>query len=438
MSTQLSNIESISKENIQASNSAFLNNDNNLLMMNTINNVGIEKASLNREIVKKANHHFNNKVDDWDVMDQKQSGRCWIFAGMNLYKPALCKKLNIKDIKLSSNYIQFWDFYEKSNLFFNNVVKTAHIPLSDRLVHDIISSSPEGGWWDMFISIFNKYGIVPEQAMPDTIDSARSVNISRILMSYLRSQAKEIRQLANSGSELKEFKQGFLNTVYRIIVMHLGLPPEKFDFTYEDLDKEVHTLSDCTPLAFAKDLQTQNCVTLINDPRPERPFMKHYTCEFTGSVEGEYLDFLNVEIETIKSLVKRMIDNGRSVWMSCDVHKMVDHDKGIFHENIFNYTDLLSIPKPLSKADRLDYSDGGGNHAMLFTGYHEEDGKISKWRIENSWGDKKGTKGYYELSDEWFNEHVYTSLICKDLLSPELLAVFEEPIVTLMPWEMPY
>lgn len=438
MSTQLLNIESISRENIQASNSAFLDNENNLLIMNTINNVGIEKASLNREIVKEVNHHFNNKVDDWDVMDQKQSGRCWIFAGMNLYKPGLCKKLNVKDIKLSSNFIQFWDFYEKSNLFFNNVVKTAHIPLGDRLVHEILSSSPEGGWWDMFISIFNKYGIVPEQAMPETVDSAKSVNLSRILMSYLRSQAKEIRQLVNSGSELKEFKQSFLNTVYRIITMHLGLPPEKFDFTYEDLDKKVHTLRDCSPLDFAKDLETQNCVTLINDPRVERPFMKHYTSEFTGSVEGQHLDFLNVEIETIKSLVKKMIDNGRSVWMSCDVHKMAEHDNGIFNENIFNYTDLLSIPKPLSKADRLDYSDGGGNHAMLFTGYHEESGKVTKWRIENSWGDKKGTKGYYELSDEWFNEHVYTSLICKDLLSSELLAVFEEPVVTLMPWELPY
>ena len=328
--------------------------------------------------------------------------------------------------------------YEKANLFFNNIARTANIDLNDRLVKDILSSSPEGGWWDMFISIFNKYGIVPEKAMPDTVDAARSVNLSRILMSYLRSQAKDIRQLSNEGQDLKEFKQNYLNDVYRIIAMHLGMPPEKFDFVYEDKDKNVHQLNDCTPLKFAENLDTQNCVTLINDPREERPYMKHYTSDFIASVEGECLDFLNVEIDVIKDLVKKMIDNGRSVWMSCDVHKTVSHEHGIFNENIYNHCDLLSIPKALDKADRLDYSDGGGNHAMLFTGYHEENGKVTKWRIENSWGDKKGEKGFYELSDEWFNEHVYTSLICKDLLGDELLAVFDEPVVKLMPWELPY
>lgn len=431
-------MKSISKNDIENFNSAFFEDNNNLLLMNTVNNVGIEQASLNREVVKKADHLFNHKVDDWEVMDQKQSGRCWIFAGMNLYKPALCKKLNIKDVSLSANYIQFWDFFEKANLFFNKVQETATKPLEDRLVQTILSISPEGGWWDMFIALVNKYGIVPEQAMPETVDAEKSIHLSRILTAYLRAQAKEIRELTLAGKDLKKFKHNYLCTVYRIIAIHLGVPPKKFDFTYEDKDKKVISLKNNTPLDFAGTLEKQDCVTLINDPRPQRPYLEHYTCEYSGSVEGELLDFLNVDIETMKSLVKKMIDSGRIVWMSCDVNKMANHEKGIFHEDAYKFTEFLSIPEPLSKADRLDYCDGGGNHAMLFTGYHEENGEVKKWRIENSWGDKKGRKGYYELSDKWFDEHVYTSLISKSLLSEELLSVLEKPPIKLMPWELPY
>lgn len=438
MNAKLTNLSSISQDDIRKIKTNFLKDKNNLLLMNTINNVGIEKASLNREVVNKADHLFNHKVDDWEVMDQKQSGRCWIFAAMNLYKPQLCKKLNIQDIHLSANYIQFWDFFEKANLFFINLQKTCDKPLDDRLVQNILNVAPEGGFWDMFIALVNKYGIVPDQVMPDTVDAEKTVLLSRILASYLRSQAKEIRHLAKQGTCSKKFKQEYLNTVYRIIAMHLGLPPEKFDFVYENKDKKVKNLKDCTPLQFAADLEKQDSVTLINDPREERPFMKHYTSEYVGSVEGELMDFLNVDITTMKSMVKKMIDKGRIVWMSCDVHKMANHENGVFNDDAYNYCELLSIPKPLSKADRLNYCDGGGNHAMLFTGYHEEGGIVTKWRIENSWGDKKGEKGYYELSDKWFDEHVYTSLISKDLLGKDLLAVLEEPFVKLMPWELPY
>ena len=434
------NSRTVQLTDIQNYKAAFEDDKNNQLLMNTINNVGIEKVAANRKIINQTNHLFNNKVDDWEVMDQKQSGRCWIFAGMNLYKPALCKKLKIKDVQLSANYVQFWDFLEKANLFFNNVQKTSDQDLDSRLVQSILSSGPEGGWWDMFICIVDKYGIVPESVMPDTFDASKTTHMSRILCSYMRSQAKQIRFLAQEDKkdELKEFKKKYLKTVYRIIAMHLGVPPEKFDWEYENEDKEVISLKGCTPLQFSSELETQDCITLINDPRKKRPFMKHYTSEYSGNMEGHWLDFLNVDANTLKSLVKKMLDSGRSVWMSCDVGKMADHENGIFNEKLYNFSELLNIPQPLTKADRLNYCDGGGNHAMLFTGYHEVDGKITKWRIENSWGDKKGKKGFYELSDKWFEEHVYTSLISKEFLSKEQLAVLDEPVVMLMPWELPY
>ena len=431
----------ISTENVKSFQNAFDENPNNKLLRNTVNNVGIAKAGLNSEVMNRTNHLYSNKVDDWNVMHQKQSGRCWIFAGMNLYKPGLCQKLNLKDVKLSANYVQFWDFLEKANFLLNKIQKTVNEPLSGRLVQDILTSSPEGGWWDMFISIVNKYGIVPEQVMPDTIDAASTPAMSRIFMSYLRGQAKELRGMILQGasnSEVETMKEDTLKSVYRFLVIHLGQPPETFDWVYENKDKEVKTLNSCTPLGFIADLDEQDCVTLINDPRPERPFMKHYTTDYIASVEGKYLDFLNVEIPTLKSLVKKMLDAGRVVWMSCDVGKKANHDKGVFDEEIHNYSELLGLPKPLTKADRLDYSDGGGTHAMLFTGYHEVDGDITKWRIENSWGDTKGEKGYYEMSDNWFDEHVYSSLISKEYLSKEQLAVFDEPIVKLLPWELPY
>ena len=440
MNAKMKRPESIDSKDIESCRNSFTNDFKNRLLMDSINNAGIEKIGTSREVINNTNHLFNNKVDDWEVMDQKQSGRCWIFAGMNLYKRSLCKKLNVADVKLSANFIQFWDFFEKSNLFFNNIEKTAGQPLDSRLVQDILSTSPEGGWWDMFNALFQKYGIVPEQAMPDTFDAEKSVHMCRILSGFTRSQAKEIRALVNSNkkSELKALRKNYLNTVYRILAMHLGVPPESFNWEYENKDKKVITLKDCTPLDFASELEEQDSITLINDPRKERPFKKHYTCQYSGSVQGEYLDFLNVDIKTMKKLVKKMIDKGRSVWMSCDVSKMANHEQGIFNDRLYNFGEILDIPEPLSKADRLDYCDGGGNHAMLFTGYHEVDGSITKWRIENSWGDKKGSKGYYELSDKWFDEHVYTSLISKKFLSKELLKVLDEPAVKLMPWEMPY
>lgn len=431
-------LKSISKKTIENCIADFSQVPGNQLLMNSIHNTGIDKVGINRQIISQTNHLFNCKVDDWEVMDQKQSGRCWIFAGMNLYKPELCKKFNVKDIKLSANFVQFWDFFEKANLFFNNVEKTASEPINNRLVTNILNCNLEGGWWDMFIAVVNKYGIVPDEVMPDTIDAAKSAKLCSILASYLRSQAKEIRAKVCNEADLEGFKQNYMSSVYRILVMHLGAPPEKFDWTYENEKKKVITLKDSTPLLFSSGLENMDCVTLINDPREERPFMKHYTSECVGTIEGCHLNFLNVDIETIKKLVIKMIDTGRPVWMSCDVNKMADHENGIFNEKLYNYSELLSIPEPMSKADRLNYCDGTGNHAMLFTGYHEVDGNVTKWRIENSWGDKKGKKGYYELSDKWFNEHVYSSLISREFLSKEHLAVLDEPFIKLMPWELPY
>ena len=410
-------------------------------LMNIINNVGIEQASVDREVLRNANHLYSKKIDDWEVMDQKQSGRCWIFAGMNLYKPVLCEKLNIKDIKLSANYVQFWDFFEKANLFLNNIERTIDESVDSRLVHDLLCTTFEGGWWDMFIVLIDKYGVVPDDVMPDTFDASRSANLSKTLGAFMRRAARDLRNLLKSGaseSEINSLKEERLSTVYEILVMHLGMPPQKFSWSYEDKDKKLVEIKDTTPLEFCSKLEVKEYITLINDPRSVRPFKKRYSCDYVGSIEGEYLNFLNLDIETFKGLVKKMVDSGSPVWMSADVGKLADHKNGIFNADLYKIPELLGIPQPMKKADRLDYADGGGNHAMLFTGYHEENGKIVKWRVENSWGDEKGKKGYYEMSDEWFTEHVYTSLISTDLLTDEQREILSQDAVKLMPWELPY
>ncbi len=292
----------------------------------------------------------------------------------------------------------------------------------------------------MFIPLFDKYGIVPEVVMPDTFDAEKTTNLSKILTGFFRLNAKEIRELVKQEKfkKLEKLREDFMEKIYHILAIHLGEPPEKFSWEYIDKDKKVITMKEITPKKFAAELEVQDCVTLINDPRPSRPYMKHYTSLYTGNVEERPLDFLNVEISVIKQLVKKMIDSGRVVWMSCDVGKMANNEKGIFNEEIYKFSEVLDIPLPLTKADRLDYCDGGGNHAMLFTGYHEIDGKITKWRIENSWGEKHGKSGYYEMSDKWFDEHVYTSLIDKKFLTKAQLKVLSEPIIELMPWDLAY
>jgi bleomycin hydrolase len=165
--------------------------------------------------------------------------------------------------------------------------------------------------------------------------------------------------------------------------------------------------------------------------------MTTYTVECLGNVVGgELVKYLNIDTTQMKSLTQKMLEDGKPVWMGCDVGKMFRRDVGIWDAELFDFESVYGTDLGLDKAQRLNYHQTLMTHAMLFTGVDVHDGVASKWRVENSWGDDEvGVKGFQTMNDSWFDEYMFEVAIEKKYLSPELLAAWDEEPTVLSPWD---
>lgn len=412
--------------------------------MNAVSQVTIDDVALNRELVHATGHTFSHVLDDWKITDQKQTGRCWMFAALNLFRAGAMRKMGLKEFEFSQSYPLFWDKVERSNYFLEATIETAHRPLDDRTVAFLLESPLEdGGQWDMFVALVRKHGVVPKAAMPETESSSNTRRMNEILRYKLREGARNLRARSAAGAtveELRAIKEELLGVVYRILCIHLGTPPERIQWQWTDTDGEFHRGPVMTPQEFAAEYITiplDDYVCLVHDPRPTSPLGRTYTVEYLGNIVGEKIvTYLNIDCALMKEIAKRTIVEGREpVWFGCDTGKMVRHDLGLWDRELYDYASLYGTSFALDKAERLDYHQSLMTHAMILTGVDLVDGEPRRWRVENSAGDKYGREGFYTLNDNWFAEHVFEIAARKDYLPANLRAALDLEPNVLPAWD---
>lgn len=387
---------------------------------------------------------FSIDIDTGKVADQKRSGRCWMFAALNTMRHSMREKLHMKDdFELSQNYTFFWDKLEKSNYFLENVLQTAELPTSDRKVAWLMQTpQQDGGQWDMLVALIQKYGVVPQTVMPETFNSSNSTEINKQLNLKLRKDAVELRELVaanKSDADIQKAKEKMLNEIYRMLAYTFGEPPANFDFEYRDTDNNYHRIENITPQEFFKKYVGWNLddyVSIINAPTADKPFNHMYTVEMLGNVlGGRQVRHLNLDMQTFRKVAIEQLKHGESVWFGSDVGQESDRKKGIMDTNLYHQDELFDVDFSMSKAERLDYGESMMTHAMVLTGVDLIDGQPTKWKVENSWGDKVGEKGFFVMSDDWMEEFCYQIVVNKKYLPKDLQEILKEEPTVLAPWD---
>jgi len=405
---------------------------------NAVTQTTIDDIALVRDIVQSTDFTFSIRLDEWKVTNQKKSGRCWLFAALNMLRVPAMKKMNVKEFEFSQNWAMFWDKFERANWFLQHIIDTADRDVDDRTVSFLLSEPiGDGGQWNMFVNLVNKHGLVPKSVMPETESSSCTVKMNMILRWKLRDGAEQLRE---EGADMEHVREKILSGIWRILCIHLGTPPTTFMWQWQDKDKKFTRKGEMTPLEFAKEyIETplDEYVCVVNDPRNSSPLMRTYTVECLGNVVGgELVKYLNIDLTEMKSLTQKMLEDGKPVWMGCDVGKMFRRDIGIWDAELFDFEGVYGTNLGLTKAQRLEYHQTLMTHAMLFTGVDVHDGVPVKWRVENSWGDEEvGVKGFHAMNDSWFDEYMFEVAIEKKYLSEELLTAWDEEPTVLAPWD---
>lgn len=413
------------------------------LMQNAVCQTTVDDIAVRRDVIFNADDSFSTRLDDWSVTNQKGSGRCWMFAGLNLLRVGAAKALDLEEFEFSQNYTMFWDKLEKANYFLEAILDTADRPADDRTVAFLLDHLvDDGGQWNMFVNLIEKHGVVPKAVMPETQSSSATGKMNQMLRSKLREGARLLRSEHAEGvgpDLLRELKDGLLEVIHRILCIHLGTPPLEFEWQWRDKDKQFKRDGRLTPIEFAEryiTLPTDDYVCLVHDPRPENPYGRTYTVEYLGNmVGGAPVVYLNVEIETMKQIALQILHDGEPVWFGCDVGKQMRGDLGLWDARMFDYESVYQTHFSLTKAERLVYHETAMTHAMLFTGVDVANGAPRRWRVENSWGDERGKKGFYLMNDSWFDEHMFEIAARRSYLTPELQAALELPPVVLPAWD---
>lgn len=413
--------------------------------MNAVCTTSVGKVATNRERVARHNNVFSIHLPENGITAQKGSGRCWMFAALNTFRATAIQRMNLdKEFEFSQNYVMFWDKLEKANYFLENILVTLDEPVGSRLLDHLLRDPiQDGGQWHMFTNLIRKYGVVPKQAMPETESSSSTGAMNGQITGKLRDYACELRGLASAGAseaKLRARKDAQVEEVYRMLVIHLGEPPTQFEWSYRDKDRNFVREGSLTPVEFFDryvGVDFDEWVCLVHDPRPGHDYGRSYTVKFLGNVVGgEIVRYLNVDLETMKAAAIAQLQGGESVWHGCDVGKFLDRESGVMDPDWFDYGLVYGTNVGLTKAERLMYGHSLMTHAMVFTGVDlDADGRPVKWRVENSWGGDHGDKGFFQMSDPWFDEYNFEVVVRRKFVSDDLLRALEAPPVELEPWD---
>ncbi len=436
--------KSITTEQLEQYEKAFAADRAKNVAMRAVTANGVQKCAVDPEVQRKDRHQFSISLDQGKITNQKQSGRCWMFAALNTMRFDVMKKLNLETFELSQNYTLFYDKLEKANYFLENILDTLEEPTGGRLIaHLLRDPLGDGGQWDMLCNLVDKYGVVPKDAMPETVSSSSTYGMTSYMTRKLREFACNLREAYRSGrsaDELRNEKEAMMGTMYDMLCICLGRPPKTFTFEVRDKDKKFIRDENLTGKEFFRKYigwDMSGYVSLINAPTADKPYHKTYTVKMLGNVkEGRPVKYLNLPAEDLKAAAIAQLRDGKPVWFGCDVGKESTRDGGIMDLAALQAGELFGTEFGLNKAQRLDYGDSLMTHAMVFQGVNlDENGKPNRWRVENSWGKDAGEDGYYVMSDDWFTEYTYQVVVNRKYLTPEQQKELELAPIELEPWD---
>ena len=412
------------------------------IAQNAVSNADLSTLALRRDLVQNMDFSFSTKLDDWSATNQRRSGRCWLFATLNLFRVGAMKKMNVKSFEFSQAHIHFWDKLERSNHFLEAILETSDRPVDDRTIHFLLSDPiGDGGQWNMAMNLIRKHGLVPMSAYPESHSSSSTRSMNTVLKDILRTTASEIRGILDGGDSednARKHKEERMKEIWRVLCIHLGTPPEEFDWQWRDKDNEFHRKGTMTPLEFVEEyveVDWEDYVCIVNDPRNE--YFRTYTVDFLQNVSGgPPVVYLNVPSDDMKDITQRILEDGTPVWMGCDVGKSMARKRGLWDADLYDLQGLYGIQFGMDKADRLRFGQTMMTHAMLFTGVDVVDGKPRRWRVENSWGtEDSGEKGFYTMNDNWYDEHMFEIAAPKEFLTDEMKRGLDGDPTVLPAWD---
>ncbi|MDU2259286.1 C1 family peptidase [Actinomyces sp.] len=414
------------------------------LARNAATQVGIEAASLNREKIQHTSTAVSHRLDDWKATSQKKSGRCWLFSSLNFLRSRARESLGIKNFEFSQSYVFFWDKFERANWFLTDIIATSDEPVDGRLVQFLLGDVlGDGGQWDMAVSVYMKYGLVPKEVMPESEASTNSRPMNARLRAVLHIGALRLREAIAAGASAEEVdaqRRKILADVWKILVVCLGEPPVRFNWQWRDDEGNFHRDGEITPHEFYErhvgvDLSEYIC--LVDDPRPENPKGSMETVEHLGNVVGgRPIRYLNAPVEEIKRIAAAQIAAGEAVWFGADVSQPYDRGLGFFVTGIHDYDGLFDVDFSSTKLERVRSGESAMDHAMLFTGVDlDEAGQPRAWRVENSWGDEPGDSGFFTMDDQWFTDNVFEVVVPKSALPEDLAAAVDSEPIVLPAWD---
>jgi len=443
---------------------------------NALTNTSIREIAKNREILVDHNDKFSHKIKTKGISNQKSSGRCWMFAGFNTIKPVLMHNLDLSDFEFSHIYLQFWDKMEKANSFLEYMIEYRDRDLQDREVVFLLRDpAPDGGYWENFADLVTKYGVIPKEAMAESASSENTGMMNQALGRLLRKSAVELREIyRDTGSvrKMREAKEHMLAQVYQVLVLNLGEPPEEFTWRHKDkgddkgddeeevdaddeseaqaADEDEDKADDdykveqdwsearrYTPKSFYDEcvgLDLSEYVKISDDPI--RPRGKHYEITMTKNLyDGRNANYANVGIEMVREIAMKVLLDNKAVYFAADVSPDQDSSSGVMARGLYDYESIYALDMGLNKTERLLLRDSTINHGMTFIGVDLVVGEPVKWLVENSWGSSRGKGGLWTMYDDWFRDNVYNIIVHRDHVSPEVLAILEQPSEKLPVWD---
>ena len=430
----------------------FNSNQLNILARNAVTSVGAFNAAVDVSEENKINHVFLNTLKPWHLKatNQGHSGRCWMFAGLNIFRYLLTRALDVVDFEFSESYLFFWDKLERSNTllqwYIDNPDSTQYDRTAEYMGPTFLS---DGGWWNYFSNLVNKYGLIPKTAMNETYQSWMSDGMNEILCDRIMSCATQIRKMQSHKSTTREqlisVKNHTVQQIYDSLVKFMGQPPEKFDWSFHTHDQQSHTMSSLTPQSFTKlfieAVDINDFVVLANIPNKDRPYYKMYEIkDCVNVVGGKSCKILNLPINELKKYASKSIMKGIPVWFAGDVRRGFHPYKSALDEKLFNTDLLFGKPHDMTKEEKILYRITEGNHAMTLVGVNfDEKGQPERWQVENSWGyfdyETPGEDGFLSMSNHWFENDLFQIVIHKNMLSRNILKKLEEEPIQLEIWD---
>ncbi len=405
-------------------------------LRNAISNVGIAKMAINQENAGAKDKHFGIEIKNTGITDQKSSGRCWLFTGLNVLRGRAMKKLGTKDFVLSQCYLFFYDQLEKSNLFLQGIIDTREQPVDSEMVRWLFQHPlSDGGTYTGVADLATKYGVIPADIMPETYVSNSTSEFCGHLKRKLREFGITLREKSEAGmseKQLQTLKVEQLGTVYKMLVMAYGVPPTQFtwnDKTYTPLEFfKAYCIED------GEDLN-KDYVMLMNDP--SRPYNKVYEIDYDRHVyDGHNWLYVNLPIEEVESIAIASLKDSSQIYFSCDVNKFLDRTTGIADLKNFDYGSLLGTTFGMNKKQRIQTFDSGSTHAMTLMAVDlDGEGKAKKWKVENSWGSSSGANGYIIMTDEWFREYMFRIVANRKYCPASVLNLLKQKPVRLPAWD---